>query len=229
MKRYLYEVPLSPIESYIRISADDKDYQLIQSVHIKEKTGEVIPWYASLTHGLLGDTSEHDMSSMEGMMEHESMDFDTVESLVDETGFGIKFVGQTSSVHYEDQEFEIMHSEGAHISGIQVDEQLQGVSFLLEHAQQGEFTIKFPRNLVDAQVNDFIVFVNDSPDQQIDYKVIGTDPESVAMQVDLPADVTSLTIVGSSVVPEFGPLAALMLIAGIIPIILLRKSSLLRM
>jgi predicted secreted protein with PEFG-CTERM motif len=48
------------------------------------------------------------------------------------------------------------------------------------------------------------------------------------MQVDLPADASSMTIVGSSVVPEFGPLAALMLIAGIIPIILLRKSVLLR-
>jgi predicted secreted protein with PEFG-CTERM motif len=229
MKRYLYEVPLSPIESYLRISADDRDYQLIQSVNIKEKVGEVIPWYASLTHGLLGDISEHDMSSIEGMREHESMDMDIVESLVDETGFGIKFVGQTSSVHYEDQEFDIMHSEEAHVSGIQVDEQLQGVSFLLEHAQQGEFTIKFPRKLVDAQVNDFIVFVNDSPDQQIDYKVIGSDPESFTMSVNLPADASSLTIVGSSVVPEFGAMALLVLIAGTIPIILLRKSTLLRM
>ncbi|MBM3904389.1 MAG: PEFG-CTERM sorting domain-containing protein, partial [Thaumarchaeota archaeon] len=49
--------------------------------------------------------------------------------------------------------------------------------------------------------------------------------DNYTLQMNLPEGASSLTVVGTAVVPEFGFLAPLVLILAIIPIILAKKFS----
>ncbi|MEM4391937.1 MAG: hypothetical protein QXG67_04040, partial [Candidatus Nitrosotenuis sp.] len=48
MKKYVFEVPLHPKETFFRVSVSDRNYSLYQSVVIQDRVGFVIPWFANL-------------------------------------------------------------------------------------------------------------------------------------------------------------------------------------
>ena len=97
------------------------------------------------------------------------------------------------------------------------------MTFLLDAVSGGEATIQVPRSLVDAAGDEFTVLVTASPQQQIDYTIISSTSDYYTIQAILPEGATSLVIVGTQVVPEFGFLAPLVLSLAVIPIILARK------
>jgi len=63
-----------------------------------------------------------------------------------------------------------------------------------------------------------MVMVSSFPGEAIYYSIVESTSEHVVINVTLPSDATSLTMVGTSVVPEFG---ALTMLVFAIPIILL--------
>jgi predicted secreted protein with PEFG-CTERM motif len=139
------------------------------------------------------------------------------------TEYSTKFDGGTKTVSYNDVQFPIKYDMAGAISGITVDESSKSVTFLLSGVSGGAATIQIPRTLIDATGDGFVVLVTASPEEQIEYRVISSTTDNYTLQMELPEDATSLTIVGTAVVPEFGFLASLVLSLAIIPIVLSRR------
>lgn len=204
LNKYVFEFPLDPNETYFRVSVDDAKYTLAQTVNIDSMKGKVVPWYAKTS-----ESSEH-------------LDHNSISIPQNPAEYSVKFDGGIKTVSYNDVQFPIKYEMAGAISGINVDEASKSVTFLLSEITGGQATIQIPRNLVDATGDGFVVLVTASPQEQIQYRIISSTTDSYTLQMELPEGASSLTIVGTTVVPEFGFLTPLVLILAIIPIILRR-------
>ena len=205
MKKYLLEVPLDPHEAFFRVSVEDRNYNLNQSVKIDGLVGTVVPWFASIYES----HSEH--------VEYESD--------ISGTGFEIKFDGGKKVVSHNGVEFTIKYEMAGAITGLEVNEESKSVTFLLDSVTGGELMLQVPRSLVNAIDDNFVIMVSASPEVEIDYKIIASTPDYYTLRVVLPEGTSSLTIMGSSVVPEFGMLALVVFSLSIIPLIYTRISK----
>ena len=198
LNKYVFEFPLDPNETYFRVSVDDVKYTLAQTVNISGIKGKIVPWYAEAS-----ESSDH--------LDHDSQT-NTAE-------YSTKFDGGTKTVSYNDVQFPIKYEMAGAISGISVDEASKSVTFLLSEVSGGDALIQIPRSLIDATGDNFIVLVTASPQEQIEYQIISSTADHYTLQMDLPEGASSLTIVGTAVVPEFGFLAPLILSLAIIPLL----------
>jgi hypothetical protein len=198
LNKYVFEFPLDHNETYFRVSVDDAKYTLAQTVNISGIKGKIVPWYAEAS-----ESSDH--------LDHDSQT-DTAE-------YSTKFDGGIKTVSYNDVQFPIKYEMAGAISGISVDEASKSVTFLLSEVSGGDALIQIPRSLIDATGDNFIVLVTASPQEQIEYQIISSTTDHYTLQMDLPEGASSLTIVGTAVVPEFGFLAPLILSLAIIPIL----------
>ena len=204
MNKYVFEVPIDQSETYFRVSVDDSKYTLAQTVTITGQSGKVVPWYSEST-----ESSHASVHSMEAM--------------INPAEYAVKFDGGTKVVSYNNLQFPIKYEMLGGISGLEVDEQSKSITLLLSGVSEGQATIQIPRSLVDAAGDEFVVLVTASPQKSIDYHIVSSTSDSYTLQMDLPEGASSLTIVGTSVVPEFGFVAPLIMSLATIPIILMRK------
>lgn len=205
MKKYLFEVPLDPHETFFRVSVEDRNYNLNQSVKIDGLIGKVVPWFANIYED--GEHGEQD--------EHESHDLNT--------GFEIKFDGGKKVIAYNGVEFTIKYEMAGAITGLEVDEESKSVTFLLDSVSGGELLLQIPRSLVNAIDDNFVVMVSASLQKEIDYEITSSTPDHYTLRVVLPQGASSLTITGSSVVPEFGMMTLVVLSLATIPLVYARK------
>lgn len=212
MNKYVFEIPLAQDETYFRISVDDAQYTLAQTVPIDGTRGKIVPWYAAL-YEEGSDIVNHSIHT-----EHQSGT-----GSIQPVEYEMKFDGRIKTVSYNDVQFPIKYEMTGAISGIQVDENSKSVTFLLDAVSGGEAAIQVPRNLVDATGDSFTVLVTASTQQQIDFEIISSTSEYYTLKTTLPEGASTLTIVGTQVVPEFGFLTSLVLSLAVIPIILARK------
>ncbi|NDB51954.1 MAG: PEFG-CTERM sorting domain-containing protein [Nitrosopumilaceae archaeon] len=203
MNKYVFEVPIDQSETYFRVSVDDSKYTLAQTVTITGQSGKVVPWYSESA---------------------ESMDhLVPTEATINPAEYTVKFDGGTKVVSYNNMQFPIKYEMLGGISGLEVDEQSKSVTLLLSGVSERQATIQIPRSLVDAVGDEFVVLVTASPQRSIDYRVVSSTSDSYTLQMDLPDGASSLTIVGTAVVPEFGFIASLIMGLATLPIILVRK------
>ncbi|MEM4378552.1 MAG: PEFG-CTERM sorting domain-containing protein [Candidatus Nitrosotenuis sp.] len=207
MKKYLFEVPLDPHETFFRVSVEDKNYNLNQSVKIEGLVGKVVPWFASI-HG----SENHD-----GPSEHRTH--------ISDTGFEIKFDGAKKVLSYNGAEFTIKYEMAGAITGLEINEESMSATFLLDSVMGGELLLQVPRSLVNAIDDNFVVMISASPQTEMSYEVISSTPDYYTLRVVLPEGASSLTIIGSSVIPEFGTMVLVVLILAMTPLIYARRSN----
>jgi predicted secreted protein with PEFG-CTERM motif len=202
MMKYVFEVPLDPQETFFRVSVEDRNYNLNQSVKIDGMIGTVIPWFAGIHDEHRGqDSVDHTMS-------HTS-----------DTGFEMKFDGVKKTVSYNGVEFPIKYEMAGNINGIEVDEVSKSVTFLLNSVSGGELLLQVPRSLIDATDNNFIVLMTASQQTEINYAITASTPEFYTLDVTLPAGAEKITIVGTNVVPEFDTFAILVFVVALVSIV----------
>jgi predicted secreted protein with PEFG-CTERM motif len=209
MKKYVFEVPLHPNETFFRVYVEDRNYNLAQSVDIKATSGTIIPWFASMH-------DEHESHSQEHS-EHESD--------VSNTGYEVKFDGGKKTVTYNGMDFSIKYEMAGSITGIEVDEESKAVTFLLDYVSGGELLLQVPRSLVDALDDNVVVLVSASPQNELGYEVVASTHDYYTLRLTLPEGADRLTIVGSKVVPEFGIFAILVFVAALSSMIILRAKK----
>ncbi|MEM3063795.1 MAG: hypothetical protein QW177_00320 [Candidatus Nitrosotenuis sp.] len=205
MKKYLFEVPLDPNETFFRVSVEDRNYNLNQSVKIDGLVGKIVPWFANIydseNHG------EHDQHT----------------SHISNTGFEIKFDGGKKVVSYNGAEFTIKYEMAGVITGLEVNEEAKSVTFLLDSVSGGEMLLQVPRTLINAIDDNFVVMVSASPPTEVDYEIISSTPDYYTLKIVLPQGASGLTIMGSSVIPEFGVMSMVVLSLATIPLVYARK------
>lgn len=199
MKKYVFEVPLHPKETFFRASVADRNYGLNQSVMIQGTTGTIIPWFASL----------HESHENDNNMNHAGHTNHT------ETGFEIKFNGAKKTFSYNGVDFTIMYEMAGVITEMQVDEESKSVTFLTEHVSGGQLILQIPRSLVDAIDDNLVIFATASPKTHLNYHVITSTSEYYTLKMQIPQDSSSITIVGARVVPEFGTIVMFILTSSL--------------
>jgi len=129
----------------------------------------------------------------------------------------------------DDKDFGVSYkvSNGT-IREINVNHESTSVTFKLENVTEGEIIISLPRELISALDNEFIVLVT-GLEQEIEYEIVKSNVAYVTLKMTLPEGIDDLTIVGTSVVPEFGVMAMIILVVSLLSMIALTKRQKLRL
>jgi len=134
-----------------------------------------------------------------------------IETTVDDKDFGISYKVSNGTIRE-----------------INVNHESTSVTFKLENVTEGEIIISLPRELISALDNEFIVLVT-GLEQEIEYEIVDSTEEYVTLKMTLPKEIDDLTIVGTSVVPEFGVMAMIILVVSLLSMIALTKRQKLRL
>src|SRR3989304_1962082 len=112
---------------------------------------------------------------------------------------------------------------GATVKNMIVDPEIFALIAIVETEDDGSITLDLPRESIDAKKNDstddsFIILIDGV---EVPYNEIATDVDSRTITIEFEEGDSDIEIIGTFVVPEFGSIAALILIVGIVSIILL--------
>jgi predicted secreted protein with PEFG-CTERM motif len=104
-----------------------------------------------------------------------------------------------------------------------IDPDIFALIAIVETEDDGSITLDLPRKSIDAKKNDstddsFIILIDGV---EVPYKEIATDVDSRKITIEFEEGDSDIEIIGTFVVPEFGSIATLILIVGIVSIILL--------
>lgn len=124
-----------------------------------------------------------------------------------------------------------VHGQDVRVTSATVDIESKILTLQTHTEDGGMLTIGIPRILLDAQetTGQDIPFMVYAQENLIDHKSVGSDESTRAISIQVPPNTEALSISGTSVIPEFGPITALILASGIVGIIaMLRTSKLLR-
>ncbi len=119
--------------------------------------------------------------------------------------------------------------EGATVGGATLNTGTKSLIVKIMTESQGEITLDIPRSVLDsksgARDDSFFVLVDE---EETDYaEEVTSTTRSVTIQ--FPAEATEIEIIGTQIVPEFGPIAALVLAIAIISIIAVSAKTRLRL
>jgi len=103
-----------------------------------------------------------------------------------------------------------------------VNEESKSVTFSLDGVKEGEIMISLPRGLISALDEEFVVLVTGFQ-QEMEYAVVESTGEYVTLKMTLPEGTEELTIVGTSIVPEFGIMAIAILVVSILGIVVVTR------
>ena len=116
--------------------------------------------------------------------------------------------------------FDVEYEFNRVLSTAIIDEDEKSITFEIigdAKSDNHDLELLLPIDLIDGP---FVIWVDD--EQFADFDVTQETDLNI-LSIPLNADVTSVTIIGTSIVPEFGPIVMLILVASIIPVLFLSK------
>ncbi len=131
--------------------------------------------------------------------------------------------GKTFTFTYDGHEFTISYKMDGTITGASVDEDNASVSFTLSGVKGGELLLALPRGLVDATNDEFVTLVTVTGQTEVANTVTDSTSSYAILQMTLPQDAKELTVLGTSVIPEFGVIAAMILAIAVISVVVLTR------
>ncbi len=139
------------------------------------------------------------------------------------SGKTIKVQGTDFSVRYE--------ITGGRVIGITADVEAKSLLIEIETTSDGMLTIHLPRALIDAKItptedDNFFVLVDF---EESDFSEVETTSTERTLQIPFTDGTTEIEIIGTFIVPEFGPIAALVLAVAVISIIAVSAKTRLRL
>ena len=136
-------------------------------------------------------------------------------------------------VHVEGTEFDVSYSiTGGKVLGITSDVEAKSLIISIETTSDGSLTITLPRELIDAKIgidddNFFVLIDGEESGDVTEDPTTATSPRTLTIPFSDGAE--EIEIIGTQIVPEFGPIAALVLAIAIISIIALSAKTGLRL
>ena len=117
--------------------------------------------------------------------------------------------------------------KGATIKDIVVNSDIFGLTVLIESADEGVITLELPREFIGAEKQDgkddiFIILIDGI---EVEYKEEVVHSESRIITINFEPNDSKIEIIGTYVIPEFGAIAAMILIVGITSMIILTKNK----
>jgi predicted secreted protein with PEFG-CTERM motif len=106
------------------------------------------------------------------------------------------------------------------VLGIKADVQSKSLIVSIQTTGDGVLTVTLPRGLIDAQVNgqdDHFYVLNDG--QEADFQETSKTTTDRTLSIPFTDGTQEIEIIGTQIIPEFGPIAALVLAIAIVSII----------
>ncbi len=118
--------------------------------------------------------------------------------------------------------------KGGTIKDIEVNSDIFGLTVLIESTDEGVITLELPREFIGAEKQDgkddtFIILIDGI---EVEYTEQVLHSESRIITIDFEPNDSKIEIIGTYVVPEFGIVAIMILVAGITSMIVLTKNKL---
>jgi predicted secreted protein with PEFG-CTERM motif len=135
------------------------------------------------------------------------------------SGGGQAQSGNTMKVDGTDLSVQYSITNGK-VLGIKADVQSKSLIVSIQTTGDGVLTVTLPRGLIDAQVNgqdDHFYVLNDG--QEADFQETGKTTTDRTLSIPFTDGTQEIEIIGTQIIPEFGPIAALVLAIAIISII----------
>jgi predicted secreted protein with PEFG-CTERM motif len=135
------------------------------------------------------------------------------------SGGGQAQAGNTMKVDGTDLSVQYSITNGK-VLGIKADVQSKSLIVSIQTTGDGVLTVTLPRGLIDAQVNgqdDHFYVLNDG--QEADFQETSKTTTDRTLSIPFSDGTQEIEIIGTQIIPEFGPIAALVLAIAIISII----------
>ena len=137
--------------------------------------------------------------------------------------------GQGNTIKVDGTDFSVTYSiTNGKVLGIKADTQSKSLVVSIETTGDGLFTVKLPRGLINATTPDgkdtpFFV-ANDG--EQADFEETSNTQSDRTLAIPFTDGTTKIEIIGTQVIPEFGPIAAVVLAIAILSLIVVSKTGL---
>lgn len=112
---------------------------------------------------------------------------------------------------------------GATVKNMIVDSEIFALIVILETEDDGAITLELPRESIDAKISEskddtFIILIDGV---EVPYREITTNSDARTITIEFEEGDSDIEIIGTFVVPEFGSIVMIVLVAGIISILFL--------
>lgn len=119
----------------------------------------------------------------------------------------------------------MVHGQDVYVSEAAVDTEKKALVLVTDTGDGGKLDVNIPRSLLDAKKQGgedslFMVYVDN---KLIDQKVTSRGDGTRTVSVEIPRGTESVTISGTSAIPEFGPIATMILVAGVSGIVVVSR------
>ncbi|MGI0021132.1 MAG: CHRD domain-containing protein, partial [Nitrososphaera sp.] len=133
---------------------------------------------------------------------------------------------ETATLTVGDEEFDIQYMiTNATLDELTADVETATLTAMITADEDGELTIQLPREIIDSVENgedaDYLVFV----DEVEDFADDDFGEEIRTLTIPFPAQSEQIDFVGTTVIPEFGAVAAIVLAVAIVGIIVATTRS----
>lgn len=122
----------------------------------------------------------------------------------------------------------LAHSQDVYVSEAAVDTEKKALVLVTQAEDGGKLTVQIPRMILDAkkESGEDMIFMVYADNKLIDQEMMPQADGSRYVSIEVPRGTESVTISGTTVIPEFGPIAGMILAAGIFSIIILARRQL---
>jgi len=104
--------------------------------------------------------------------------------------------------------FDIVYEINADVLAMAIDQESKSLLVGIENAQDSQFMIAFPKEMIDAENGEFAILVNGL---EIEYE-ISSNSQDYTLIFYVPVDSEEVEIIGTHVIPEF-PIGVIAIIA----------------
>jgi predicted secreted protein with PEFG-CTERM motif len=129
--------------------------------------------------------------------------------------------GAGNTIKVEGTDLSVKYSiTNGKVLGIKADTQSKSLMVAIQTTGDGVLTVTLPRGLIDAQVNgqdDHFYVLGDG--QEADFQETDKTTTDRTLSIPFTDGTQEIEIIGTQIIPEFGPIAALVLAIAIISII----------
>src|ERR671919_464260 len=129
----------------------------------------------------------------------------------------------TFDLTIDDQKYPLMYNiTGGEVSSITADRAQSTLLINIASREDGTLTIELPRNVIDSKAQgntdeEYAVFIDDQPNN---FEETTNNNEARVLEIGFDNGAEQIEIAGTQIIPEFGPISAIILAISVVGLIL---------
>lgn len=127
---------------------------------------------------------------------------------------------ESYNLQIDEHSYDLEYQVDADVLAMAIDQELNSLLIGIENANDSQFSIKLPNEMISAENNEFAILVDGL---EVDYELSSLG-DMTEISFFVPSMSQEIEIIGTHVIPEF-PIVILILVLTITSVILLTKNT----